>query len=78
MAIEHVSCNEVETVNAFTHLGDEVRTRGRCEVGGNVSFFAVLCSQNTTSCKKRPLNLTKTAFKRHVSPAILYEGEVWK
>ena len=81
MEQEEKLCDEVETVNEFTYLGDRLSASGRC----------VSAVTATTRCgwvklrecvellfgRRFPLKQKGAVHKSYVRPAMLYVSEAW-
>ena len=78
---EEKSCDEVETVQEFTYLGDRLGARGGCEAAmtartrcGWVKHME--CGELLYG-RRFPLKLIKAVYRSYVGPAMLYGNEAW-
>ena len=74
-------CDEVETVQQFTHLGDRVRAGGGCEATVTARTrceWVKFMECGVLLCGKRfPLRLKGAVYRSYVRSAMLYGSEAW-
>ena len=77
---EEKLCNEMETVQEFTYLGDRVSAVGGCEaavIARTRHGWVTVRECSELLYGRFPLKLKDAVHKSNVRPAVLYGSEAW-